>query len=164
LVAAGCGGSSKTNSTTTTSVTTTASVPTSTSTTASITPATGKPLTSSEWIAKGDSICTRANTKLNATTIKTSQDFARILPQAAVYDHNEAAELSKLVPPTAMTTNWAQIIAGIQKFSEYSAKAGEYAKANNIKATTTTLITANKVQAEFAAAAKRDGFKVCSGV
>ncbi len=170
LLAAGCGGSSKTETTTSaaaptataTTTTNTASTTPASATSTTIAVASGRPLSHSAWIAKGDSICTRANTKLSSTTVKGTADFARLLPQAAIYERTEAAELSKLVPPKAMAADWALIVNGLQKFSELSARAGQYAKVNNITEGQPVFTAATKVQQEFTAVAKRDGFGECS--
>jgi hypothetical protein len=168
FAASGCGGSSKSPSSTT-STSSSSSTPTTTTNTnvstvsnAPLIIATGKPLTRTVWISKGDAICGRTNTKLSATTVKNSEDFARLLPQAALYDRTEAVELSKLVPPPAMAQDWAQIVDGLQKFGELSAKAGEYAQAKNTNEGIPVFAAANKAQQEATAIAKKDGFKVCS--
>jgi hypothetical protein len=163
----GCGGSSKTGSTSTAAANTTTATTASAATTpaptvTTITIATGTPLARSVWISKGDAICASANTKLNSTTVRSTQDFARLLPQAAAYDHTEATELSKLVPPTAMASDWVQIVTELQKFSELSAKAGEYARVNNLSAAKPVTQAGNTAQRQLVAIAKRDGFKVCS--
>jgi hypothetical protein len=166
LVVAGCGKSSKAESTATTA--TAASTPTATTapttTAANVTHIkvrSGTPLPRTTWIRRGDAICARTNVKLNSTTVKTPQDFARLLPQAAAYDHAEAVELSKLVPPTAMASDWTQVVVGIEKFGELDEKAAEHVLTNYHLATP-ILIAANAVQKQWTTIAKRDGFKVCS--
>ena len=166
LTAVGCGSSSKTGSTTSAAVLPAqSSTAAQTSTTGSIEEikvSTGKPLSRAVWIAKADAICGRANVKLSSTTAKTTQDFARLLPQAAGYERIEATELAKLVPPHGREGDWQQIVSALQKFSELSLKAGEYAQVNNWKAATPVAVAGNKAQLEMVAIAKRDGFKVCS--
>lgn len=164
--ASGCGSSSKTESTTTSaatpqSTTTAPTVPAPTSR-EEVKVQAGKPLSRAAWIAQGDAICSRANIKLSSTTAKTQQDFARLLPQAAAYERAEATELSKLVPPTATASDWQQVVVGIQKFGEFSARAGEYARVNNFNAALPIATAGNNAQRQFTAIAKRDGFKVCS--
>jgi hypothetical protein len=164
LATSGCGGSSKTDAPTTAAVTTTSSATTAAATTGEpITIASGKPLSRSTWIAKGDKICTRANVKLDSTIIRTKQDFARVLPQAASYDHIEAVELSKLVPPAALADDWKQVVNGFQKFGEETAVGGERAQNNELDVAQSIFITARATQERFTKIAKRDGFKVCSG-
>jgi hypothetical protein len=107
-------------------------------------------------------ICGRTNVELSSTTANNEQDFARLLPQAAGYERAEARELSKLVPPPAMASDWAQIVEGFQKFSELSARAAEYARVNNFKEAIPIAQAGNTVQKQLTAIAKRDGFKVCS--
>ena len=169
LAASGCGKSSKAESTTTaasatatTAATTTQATTQPTTKTTGIIFATGKPLSRKAWIAKGDVICARANAALNTTVIATKADYARVLPQTAGYDHVEAAELSKLVPPPAMEADWKQIVTGIQKFGVYTDQVAEKAKINDLSAAKPILASARVVHEQLAAIAKRDGFKHCS--
>jgi hypothetical protein len=164
FAASGCGGSSKSGTSATTATSTAAA-----STTAQ-TPATseeikvvsGTPLSKAVWIKKGDAICAKANAKLDSTTAKTQQDFARLLPQTAAYERAEATELSKLVPPDAQLDDWQRIIVSLQKFSDFSLKAGEYAQVKNFQAASPVIVAANSEQQQLVALAKRDGFKACS--
>jgi hypothetical protein len=167
LTVAGCGGSSKTGSTTTSAAVKPAQSTTATQTSPvgsgeEIKVSSGKPLRRAVWIAKGDAICQRTQTMLSTTTAKTTQDFARLLPQAAGYERTEATELAKLVPPTAMIADWRQIIGDLQKVSEFSLKAAQYAQVNNWSAAVPVATAGNKIATELVVIAKRDGFKVCS--
>lgn len=166
LTATGCGGSSKNTTTSTT-----ASVVTSATTAAQTKPSTtgaeikvssGKPLPRAVWISKGDAICGRVNVKLSTTSAQTQQDFARLLPQSAAYERQEAVELSKLVPPATMRADWQQVVTDLQKFSELSIKAGEYAAVNNFELARPIAKAGNRAQEDMVLVAKRDGFKVCS--
>jgi hypothetical protein len=127
-----------------------------------ITVSAGKPLQRAIWIRRGDAICGRVNAKLSSTTVKTPQDLARLLPQAAAYDRAEAIELSRLVPPPSMRADWQQVVTGLQKFGEFSAKAAAYIEANNSNGSVPAIATANRIQSQLVSIAKRDGFKVCS--
>jgi hypothetical protein len=165
----GCGSSSKSGSTSTAVSTTASSTITTTptplpTTTAALAIATGKPLTREQLIAKGDLICARANLKLKTMSSATRQDTARLLPQAAGYERIQATELSKLVPPASLASDWKQIVAGIQKFSELSIRAAEYLQAKNTSAATSIVQAANTTQRQLTAIAKRDGFKDCAVV
>jgi hypothetical protein len=167
LITAGCGSSSKGGETTNAS-TSTAAGQTTAANQGSSTPAAeikvsaGTPLSRTAWIARADGICAHANTLLSTTTAKTTQDFARLLPQAAGYERTEAVELAKLVPPHGLAGDWQQIVTSLQKFSELSLKAAGYAQANNWQQATPVARAGNKAQEEMVAIAKHDGFKVCS--
>ena len=169
LTVAGCGGS-KNNSTTTTSAataTTPAQSTSATNTTAAasgepIKISTGTPLARSTWIRKGDAICARANSRLSTTTAKTVQDFARLLPQSAGYEREEATQLAKLTPPHGMEADYQQLVTDLQRFSEYSSKAGEYAARNKWQEALPIATAGNKSQEQLIRIAKHDGFKVCS--
>lgn len=167
LAAAGCGGSSsKSGSSTTATSSTTAGGGKGTApvSTGEIRVQKGASLTRAAWIKKGDAICLQTNSRLSTTTAKTAQDFARLLPQAAAYEHTEASELSKLVPPASEQSNWQHMITDLQKFSELSARVAEYAAANNFPAATPIAAAGNKAQEDMVAIAKAAGFKSCSVV
>jgi hypothetical protein len=166
LAVCGCGGASKTE--TTASTTTPAQSTTQAQTTAATTPKeiqvkTGSPLTRATWIAKGDAICMRINAKLAVTNNSTEQDLARNLPVAARYDRLEAAELSKLVPPAPMASDWSKVLKDLQKFATYTTTVAGYARANRFPEATPIVDAGNAVQKELTVIAARDGFKECSG-
>lgn len=165
LTAAGCGGSEKAatgSSAGQTAQSTSAVRTTPVASSEEIKVSSGKPLSRSAWIAKGDAICRRTNVKLSTTTATSNQDYARLLPQAAGYERAEATELAKLVPPPSRAADWQHIITNLQKFSEISVKVGEYAKVENLRAARPVVAAGEKDEQEILVIAKRDGFKVCS--
>ncbi len=169
LVASGCGGSSKTDSTAT--VANTTSAVTTTTTTSTATPthtvtavkvATGKPLTHAQLIAAGDAICAQANTKRRAVVIITPKDLARNLPQIAIYDNTETNELGELVPPASMAHQWAQILADFQAVGEYVSTMAQDSQANNLTSVRTLYPKGEASHQKLIAIAKQAGFKRCS--
>lgn len=171
LVVSGCGGSSKTTTTTTAAATTTpattapATTTPATTTSATVTTvklASGKPLSRATWIAKGDVICAHANAELDSSTVKSLQDLIRLLPQAALYDKTESAELSKLVPPASKAGDWKKIVVGFQVFGEDSDKIAADAAAGNNAAGKAVLLEAEKIHEGIAKLAGHDGFIACS--
>jgi hypothetical protein len=167
LSVAGCGGSSKTESSATTAAskpaqTTAAQTTTATTSGQEVKPQSGKPLSTAVWIAKGDAICARANIHRHAQTAKTTQELARLAPQISGYDHIAAVELSKLVPPTAKTSDWNVIVTDAQKLSEFAARVGGYAQVNKFREAEPLMIAAANLQQQLTSIAQRDGFKKCS--
>lgn len=163
IFVAGCGNASKTsNSTTQSSPPKTVAQTTTPSSTTEIKVSKGTPLSHAAWVARGDAICRRANEALSSTTAKSVRDFARLLPQAAAYERTEATELSKLVPPAKRAAEWQRAIGQLQKFSELSARAGEYAQANKFEEATPIAQAGNRAQIHFVAITKHEGFKVCT--
>lgn len=162
LVASGCGGSSsKTGSASTASAKaapTTAIFPT----TPAVKLASGKPLSRARWIAEGDAICARANTKLAPISIRSTADFGRLLPQIAIYTRAESAELSKLVPPRSMAHDWAQIVNDLRLYSAYGNAIARYALAKNDSAARPLFAAAATLHEKMFAIALRDGFRHCS--
>jgi hypothetical protein len=118
--------------------------------------------TRTELIAKADAICGRLNARLASSPIKSVADFARIVPRLAAYERAAFAELGRLLPPASMASDWRQIVAGGQTIASYTAKLGEYAKANNLKGAGPLYPASRKVQQKTLAIAKRDGFKDCA--
>jgi hypothetical protein len=181
LAISGCGGSSKTGSTTasatvatgtastatsttatTTATTTTPTLPTVTKTTVKL--ATGRPLTRTALIAKGDAICARANKKLLAISIKNEDEFVRVLPQVAVYNSTESKELGKLVPPASLAHDWAQIINAAHLYSEYVKHIAAYAQETSYQAASPLVHTAEEVRKQMRTVAGHDGLKHCEEV
>jgi len=121
-----------------------------------------KPLTRAQLISQADAICKRVNAKLKVSKINSKQDIARVVPQLATYEQQALADLGKLVPPASMANDWKTIVAGAQTLADNTAKLGEYAKENKLKAARGLVSTSEKVQQQVQATAKRDGFKECS--
>jgi len=115
-------------------------------------------------IAKADPICARTNVKLSSTTVKSNQELARVLPQVAAYERAEAAELSNLVPPASMASDWNQIVIGIRIFSEDTEKAATNLQSGNSATASGLYKAAKKVQDQLAVIAKRNGFKQCGTI
>lgn len=123
-----------------------------------------KPLTRAELVAKADTICRRVNNQLKSSdnSINSKQDLARVVPRLASFEQKALADLSKLVPPASLANDWKTIVTGAQTLADNTAKLGEYAKENNIKAAKGLVTDSQKVQQAMLATAKRDGFKDCS--
>lgn len=165
LAATGCGGSSKSGTTTTTAASSTpaASTPAqTTATTPEIKVQTGHPLSQKVWIARADAICRGTQAKLAATKAKTQADVARLLPQVAAYEREEATELSKLSPPASQAVNWQRIVTGLQKYGELSIKAGEATAAKTINGAVPYILAARTISRELTPIIKHNGFRSCS--
>jgi hypothetical protein len=135
LAASGCGGSSK---------------------------ATTSSLSRSELIAKADAICARVHAEYHANGYTTSQSIAHLAPLVAGDEQTGVDELRALHAPASMVSDWNMIVDVDQIVADNTAKLGQYAKENNLKAAT-PLYTANlKRQKEALTAAARDGFKECA--
>ena len=136
LTFAGCGNSSKTDAAST--------------------------LSRAELIAKGDVICASVHTNYHANGYSTPQSIARLAPRVAAYEQAGVTEMRKLIPPPSMVHDWQQIINGDQAVAVATAKFGQDAKENNLKAATPLIAAIRRPQEQALAIAKRDGFKNCS--
>jgi hypothetical protein len=163
FAASGCGGSTKSSSQATSPAPVEPSSHTE-STVQATTQANGKALTSAELIAKADKICGRIIAKVLSKVVKTPQEAARVEPQNAAYQRTALGELGKLTPPASLASDWKQILTAIQLIIINTDKLGEYAKANNVKGMSTTLIAGMHVPRQMLTVAKRDGFKACENV
>lgn len=123
-----------------------------------------KPLTRAELTAKANAICKTVSTKLSSKTIKTQQDIARVAAELASFEQQALGELSKLVPPAELASDWQQFVAGAETLAENTAKLGEYARSNNLKAGRSLIASSQKVQQQMTATAKRDGLTACEQV
>lgn len=120
-----------------------------------------KPLTHAELIAKANAICKTVSAKLATKTVKSVQDLVRIAPELASFEQTALTELSKLVPPADLESDWKTFVAGAEKLAENTAKLGEDVKSKNIKAAHALVLTTEKTTQQMLAIAKRDGFKHC---
>ncbi|HTA14711.1 MAG TPA: hypothetical protein VK781_07630 [Solirubrobacteraceae bacterium] len=124
-----------------------------------------KPLTRAELTAKANAICKTVTAKLASSKgIKTQQDIARVAPELASFEQTALDGLGKLVPPAELANDWKQFVAGAQTLAENTAKLGEYAKANNLKAAKSLITSSEQVQQQMVATARRDGIADCEKV
>lgn len=156
LAASGCG-SSKTSSSASSSAAATPPATTATATT----PAAGQPLTRAVLIEKGDAICARANTKTSIMTVTSIKDFTRVYPQVAIYNRTEATELGKLVPPSSLAHDWAQMINDLNLHSRYANEVARDIEQKSAKAGRNFEL-ANNALSQLIETGKRDGFAHCS--
>ncbi|HTD57259.1 MAG TPA: hypothetical protein VK672_00040 [Solirubrobacteraceae bacterium] len=123
-----------------------------------------KPLTRAELTAKANAICKTVTVKLAGHTIKTQSDIARVAVELAAFEQAALNELSKLVPPAELASDWKQFIAGAQTLAENTQKLGEYAKVNNLKGAHGLIVSSQAVQKQMVTIAKRDGLTGCEQV
>ena len=123
-----------------------------------------KPLTHAELVSKANAICKTVTAKFATKSAKSTQDIARIAPELADFEQKALSELSKLVPPAYLASDWKQFVAGAELLAENTSKIGEDAKANDLKATGPVIGASEKTQHQMQAIAKRDGLTECEQV
>jgi hypothetical protein len=123
-----------------------------------------KPLTRAQLLAKADATCRRINVKLSAThPAKSPQEVVHDASELVSYEQRGLAELSRLIPPASMASDWKAIIAGAQTLADNTVKIVERVKAEkNFIGARALLAESTKIQERTVAIAKRDGFKDCS--
>ncbi|MGA9286576.1 MAG: hypothetical protein WBV85_14165 [Solirubrobacteraceae bacterium] len=123
-----------------------------------------KPLTRAELTAKADAICKTVAAKMSSKSASTEQQISRVASELSSFEQTALADLSKLVPPAELETDWKQFVAGAQTLAENTAKLGEYAKAKNLKAGKALILTSENTQKQMVVIAKRDGITACEQV
>ncbi len=120
-----------------------------------------KPLTHAELVSKANAICKTVTAKLATKTVNSVRGIARVAPELAAFEQKALSELSKLVPPLDLESDWKQFIAGAELLAENTSKLGEYAKANNLKAAGQLIRSTETTQHQMQAIAKRNGLTKC---
>jgi hypothetical protein len=123
-----------------------------------------KPLTQAELVSKANAICKSVTAKFATKSAKSVQDIARVAPELAAFEQKSLSELSKLVPPTNLESDWKQFVAGAELLAENTSKLGEYAKANNLKSAGRLIVSTETTQHQMQAIAKRNGLTECEQV
>jgi hypothetical protein len=123
-----------------------------------------KPLTHAELVSKADAICKTVTAKFATKSASSVKDIARVAPELAAFEQKALSELSKLVPPANLESDWKQFVAGAELLAENTSKLGEYAKANNLKAAGKLIISSETTQHQMRAIAKRNGLTECEQV
>lgn len=157
LAIAGCGGSSKSSSTVTTATTVAATTQTSSTT----------PAATGELATKAGAICERLNTKRATIKIRTPQDYTRLIPLSAVYQHAALNEFSGVTPPASAAQSWKQFVAEERTIADAASKIARYVRANeasNITAIGPLLQATKSAQKQMRAIAKQLGLKGCEEV
>jgi len=123
-----------------------------------------KPLTRAELTAKANAICKTVTAKMASKSAKNEQQISQVAGELASFEQTALADLSKLVPPAELETDWKKFVSGAQTLAENTAKLGEYAKAKNLKAGKALILSSENTQKQMVAIAKRDGLTACEQV
>jgi hypothetical protein len=171
LAVSGCGNSSKSATatpssaaaaTTPTSSATSTPTPTPKTTLTAVKLATGRPLTHAELLARGDSICTRLNAQLAASSVTSVRQLGQVLPQAAAYERAEFAKLVRLVPPSVDAADWQKFLTETQQWAEDSTLLGQSARTAEFTLNEPLVGITRRLHEHLARRAKQEGFKECS--
>jgi hypothetical protein len=123
-----------------------------------------KPLSRAELTAKANAICKTVAQELKTKTVSNQRDIARIAPELASFEETELRELSKLIPPAELESDWKQFVAGAEMLAEDTLKVGEYAKSNELGKAKGLIASTQATQKQMLVIVKRDGLKECEQV
>jgi hypothetical protein len=73
-------------------------------------------------------------------------------------------QLAKLVPPTAMASDWQQYLNAVSQLNEDGIKLTGFARLGDAITTVPLATTMKVLRQRFIKIARRDGFKACSTV
>jgi hypothetical protein len=113
-------------------------------------------------ILQADTICGRVNARVGATQVSSPKDIARTMPALAALERAELAELRKLQVPPELTSDWNQILAGVQALARDTATFAHAAKKKDLTSAQAELAAGEKIRQQAIVVAKRDGFNDCS--
>lgn len=120
-----------------------------------------KPLTRAELTAKANAICMNVTAKLPKKSIKSVPEIADTAIELASSEQGALTELSKLVPPAELESDWKAFVAGAEKLAENTAKIGAYAKSNDLKGASDLITNSERTTQQMTEIAKRVGIKEC---
>jgi hypothetical protein len=122
-------------------------------------------------VAEADQICkpisvqrTAANSevsKASGSTAKTLAALARVAPPVAEAEHRVIAHLHALKAPASLTSDWHQLLAGMEQLANDATQIGVHAQAHDYKAIVSLTSSGRKVREQLTTIATRDGFAYC---
>jgi hypothetical protein len=166
---AGCGGgSASTGSTASSRVAATSRA----SSTAAQTPptthrsSTGTVLSPRQLVVSAGAICERVNAELAAVQPKSASlaEIIRIVPRRAASERKAAAELSKLVPPPALSRDWSSIVAYRSALASELAQLVRAAQGKDRATIKALAASKSRAHARLLRTAERAGLTVCGHV
>jgi hypothetical protein len=121
----------------------------------------GTPLTLPKLIVSADAICERHNITRSAakTVIETSSELKRVGLQRAVVEQAALVELSKLVPPISIESQWQQFLGYRRVLVDSLRKVSKGATRDGVH---NVLASVNGAQASMLSTARRVGLNGCS--
>jgi hypothetical protein len=119
-------------------------------------------LSHADLIAKADAICARMRAEYHANGYTTNASIAKLAPILAGYEQTGVDEMRALRPPASLTSDWNLIVDNAQSIATDTAKLGQLAKENNLKAAASLFAIDRRNQQRALTVAARDGFKECS--
>jgi hypothetical protein len=128
-------------------------------------------LTRGELVARADPICkqvaakrTAANEELQkagATSAQGLDLLARVAPRVATEESQAIDRLRSLKAPSTLTSDWQQLLAGMQTLAADAAQIGAEAKAKDLKKVEAITKSGRSTRERLTTIAQRDGFTYC---
>lgn len=118
------------------------------------------PLTSTELIAKADSICHEINA-MRPPARQGGPIRPRML-EIANFERTEQARLARLSPPASLEQDWQQILGNLQTIATEIPKLIPYASSNRLDQVRPRVLAVAEAEHHFLATTRRDGFRECS--
>lgn len=121
-----------------------------------------------QLVAQADPICEKiakereaANNKLHGKSLSTLAALARIAPPIATAEHQAVARLRTIKAPPSVTSDWNELLAGMELLANDTAKMAVEAKRNDLKGVEALDTSGHQVRERLSTIASRNGFKYC---
>ncbi len=124
-----------------------------------------------KFVAEADPICKQtlakrstANSevsKVGSSTTKTLAVLARVAPPVAAEEHHAIAQLRALKAPASLSTDWRQLLAGMEVLANDASQIGEHAKAHDYAAIVSLTASGRKIREGLIPIAVQGGFTYC---
>jgi outer membrane PBP1 activator LpoA protein len=163
---AGCGGGSSSSAATSSGRTAEATSASSTATSAQ-TSSTGASAARGRFVLQAETICSRAQSELNAVKLPDRVTFAeivRIAPAHASTERRAVSALDRLTPPAALAQEWRQVVAARRKLAEILTEVVAAARRKDLAKIEALSASKERERHVLAASAKRVRLRACGEV
>jgi hypothetical protein len=119
-------------------------------------------LSTTQLIAHGDAICRRLNAELAKAKAIDTQEILRVVPRNVSLERKSLEELSHLVPPASITTDWKRILGYRRSLANELVALLRRARQHDAAAVAALTASKKREHAALRETATRHGFKDCA--
>ncbi|GAC1434487.1 MAG: hypothetical protein NVSMB51_01780 [Solirubrobacteraceae bacterium] len=121
------------------------------------------PLSKSDFVARGNAVCTRVNTGIRGVgRTTTAADVVREAPKVHAIEQRGVGDLRRLSPPREFATDWSRMLGDLQMLTDNTAKIGDAARRNDAAAAGTIAKASSAIAAQVNTLALKLGLTSCA--
>lgn len=121
-----------------------------------------KPLTKMQLVSRANALCRDVQTKMKTVgPAKNVQGLASIAKKLAGFEQQQIESMRKLKAPSSMTSDWKQMIEGVEEVAEDAGTLSTDVQLKKDKAAGEALKQVGAVEKRLAPIVRRDGFTDC---